>query len=897
MKSSVCYKYIMAAVSALMLAGLGSCVQDDYGLRGDSGDYDGIALRIKLPEQKQVNPMTRALASDFDKVNDLNIFVGDENGKIQKRLYLDVSALTLDQENTIDTDVTVTPKKDGNGYVEYTIDFTPSYWSGVSIDKSKFYAVANWGSEMKEVVDVINDEGNPATAALNTIDQLKGLKVRELKSNGNVHSTVPTPNAMYGEETPDRGETPDPDDSSKKIKVVTIEMKRTAVMITLALDGSGLSENIEISVDSVVLRNVPKSCTLGPVDISGSAGPGNCPTSHEDISKYGDMKGGVVFSSAKLIGQERKNLAAYQNDSQFQTTIGGHYTDVESGNFSDVTGTFVQPLFLFENRQPTGTSEGSPQNNLQAHKRPNGLNVSGDDYDGAIAKYNESGVCSYIEVYAKYTQYDGTTANVSQKGTASWRFFLGNNVTDNFDVERNTNYRITLDLNGTGIGERNYSWRVDADLKQAQVVGNENMVVGGGGEMFCVEFTRNDVSEGNFKITHTFTDDPDKNANFVWAYMRPSSGADWQWMQLSELSQTKAFKYWLSEKKQLWFYVSPLLPGGNESPISRSAKIEFYYTNEKDPLATVTFTQYRPVSFSVTANDLTNHPDDPDLQRAVFLLEEYYGVDCKATGFTGFEFWADRIDRDPMPWGFSGIKISNNQNTGFNNVYHLIDKPADGSECLGHYNEAAHYLPTGKGYRETNSDYIDFSNGSCMIHAAAQNHFQHYGNAADDPYRHPDNSVTPDELLDVTLETIYRPGAAGSPDDDNTYSWCVPSVAGCQLVEVLDRYYKRIGDTDRGFDPNYPIKPWVSYWTSNAATADMNNVEAYKQLNINGMNRSFVYQFDMGLDDKDYKFGDKGTQVGNDTYPAYYIVPRSTPIMYRLLNIRPNSISGSGSTN
>lgn len=897
MKSSVCYKYIMAAVSALMLAGLGSCVQDDYGLRGDSGDYDGIALRIKLPEQKQVNPMTRALASDFDKVDDLNIFVGDENGDIQKRLYLDVSALTLDQKNTIDTDVSVTPKKDSNGYVEYTIDFSPSYWNGVSIDKSKFYAVANWGSGMKEVVDVINDEGNAATSALNTIDQLKKLKVRELKNDGNMHSTVPTPNAMYGEETPERGEITDPDDSSKKIKVVTVEMKRTAAMITLALDGSGLSGNIEISVDSVVLRNVPKSCTLGPVNISGSAGPGNCPTSHADISKYGDMKGGVVFSSAKLIGQERKNLAAYQNDSQFQTTIGGHYTDVESGNFSDVTGTFVQPLFLFENRQPTGTSEGSPGNNSQAHKRPNGLTISGDDYDGAITNYNETGVCSYIEVYAKYTQYDGTTANVSQKGTASWRFFLGNNVTDNFDVERNTNYRITLDLNGTGIGERNYSWRVDADLKEAQVVGNENMVVGGGGEMFCVELIKTPKNK-NLKV-HS---DKSRTDAFVYAYIQKGNTGIWQQFD----NETENAFEWenptvsTGNLKQLWFYVQPLLPGGNTAPTERSCTLYFYETGHFDPndlsniLATVTFTQYRPVLFSVTAEDMASHAKDQDLNRAAFLLKEYYGVDCNAEGFTGFEFWADRIDRDPMPWGFSGFELINNQNTGFQNVYHLIDPDVTEASCKLHYEEARHYLPTGKGYKaeiNSNDAYVDYSKGSCMMHAAMENHFQQY-------YPKPDNDVTPKTLLSVTLESVLRPGTTTSPiPDDRHYSWCVPSVAGCQLVEVLDRYYKRIGDNSRGFDPNYPIKPWVSYWTSNAATADMNNVEAYKQLNINGMNRSFVYQFDMGLDDKDYKFGDKGTQVGNDTYPAYYIVPRSTSIMYRLLNIRPNSISGSGSTN
>lgn len=873
MKRSACYKYVMAAMAALMLTGLGSCVQEDFGLRGNSGSRDGIALLIKLPEQTRVNPMSRALvASDFDVVNDLNIFVGDEGGEIKKRLYLDVSALTLGQKNTIDADVTVTPEEDGNGYVEYTIDFSPSYWSGVSIDKSTFHAVANWGGAMKEVVDVMTDEGTPATAALNTIGELKGLKVRELKSEGNVHSSVPTPNVMYGEETPDRGEIVDPDDPSKKIKVVTVAMKRTAAMITLAMDGTGLYENIEISVDSVVLRNVPKSCTLG-MD--------NKPTSHSEISEYGDMMGGVLFrSDVNLIGTKRKNLDVYKDDSRFQTFIGGHYTSITEGDFSNVSSTFVQPLFLFENKQPDGTSEGDNNGNDEAHKRPNDCVINNEDYDGSIADYNKKGVCSYIEVYAKYTQYKETSADVSQKGTAVWRFFLGSNVTDNFAVERNTNYRITLKLNNTGIGEKDYSWRVDASLKKAQVVGNENMVVGGGGEMFAIQFV--DSPNQNCKLNSNLA----PGQSFVFTYGTGNGVTEWKEINNNTQNAFKIEKFATGSGKQIWFYVSPLLPGGNIEPIKRDITITYSMANKI--LATVTFTQYRPVSFSVTTEDMTSHANDPDLMRAVFLLKEYYGVDCKAADFKKFEFWADRVDRDPMPWGFSGFKISNNQNTGFNNVYHLIDKPADGSECWGHYNEAAHYLPTGKGYR--NGDDVDYLKGSCMIHAAVQNHFQHYGNKADDPFRRPSADVTPQSLLGVTLETIFRPDT-GSSEDDNTYSWCVPSVAGCQLVEVLDRYYKRIGDTNRGFDPEHPIKPWVSYWTSNAATADM-APDYPSELNINGMNRSFVYQFDTDLDEKDYKFGITGNQEG-EKYPAYFIVPRSTPIMYRLLNIRPSSIFGS----
>lgn len=903
MKSSVCYKYIMAAVSALMLTGLGSCVQDDYGLRGDSGDYDAVALQIKLPEQRTVDPMTRAEAVDFDKVNDLNIFVS-ENGDIKKRIFIDAATLasvTTDGMELPGQNVTIKQgeyeegvDKDENGYVKYTIDFLDSFWSGVSMTNCQFHVVANWGKS----IPVTEGDAVDGETAVTTVEALKNLKVAATTTTigNNSYATPDTPNAMYGDQDDNIVETTI---NNVKTKVVTVPMRRTAAMVTLQMDGTGLARYVVIELQNVELRNVPNSCTLG-LD--------NKPSDYTtEISSYGDFKGGPSVSGGyKLIGNSRfysgegdtEFIQGYDEASGYKTIIGGHYPKEADNSVSDVTSTFVIPLFMFENRQPEGTSDGSPHEG--AHKRPANVTVTSNDYQGAISNYNETGVCSYLEVVGNYTLYDQTNAtDIVARGTVTWRFFLGKDATTSFDVERNTNYRITLTLTGSGIGEKDYSWRVNADnLKKPQVVGNENNVVGGGGEMFCVEFTNNN-GNSNMKVKYEGDND------FVYAFICHKNSTnvnDYEWKSINNTNEFKQAVFWwlTGGNKQLWFYVSPLMPDDNWNGNTRTCKMTFTSTNEKETYGSVTFTQYRPVTFSITEDDWAKYGEgstnpDLDLIASKNMIQTYYKHTFEPGDgtFKEYTFWADRHDRDPMKWGFTGIQMDKNQNTGFENVYHLI-KPLQANttpSCDGHVAYAAYYLPTGKGFKDSSSGYIDYSNGSVMIHAAMENYFQQFypypGGTRPDGNKAP--FKTPNELIGVTLNDVSRPGTGDGVNEDRRFSWCVPSILGCQLVEKLDRFYKNHGITDRGFDENYPITSWVSYWTSNATTADLANIEAYDPLKIDGKNRSFVYQFDTGLD----------VIKEGDIYPARLVMPRATDIRYRLLNIRPanDGSSSSGTTN
>ena len=178
--------------------------------------------------------------------------------------------------------------------------------------------------------------------------------------------------------------------------------------------------------------------------------------------------------------------------------------------------------------------------------------------------------------------------------------------------------------------------------------------------------------------------------------------------------------------------------------------------------------------------------------------------------------------------------------------------------CAAHVEYAKHYLPTGKGFRETGSDYIDYSNGSCMMHAAMENYFQKY-------YKRPGDNIKPDDILLTTL-----PGRPLTPDYDpsggRAYGWCVPSITGWQMIEKVERYLKTKGIT---LFEKYPLDEFESYWTSDAETLEFEDSD--------GKTNAFVYQYGVGLDNVD--------NIMN--YPSYLKLPRSTALKYRLINIPP----------
>lgn len=862
------FKHALPMVLLLcLLIGMGACVKEDFIGGAGTENYSSVSIKVKMPEPTVTNPMSRAVAKEFDEVKDMNIIIS--NGlSIKTRLFLDFVNMKASCDGETETKIINNSEiatgvkisyKDEDGFRLFNLFFSEQYWekhSDILLKTCSFYAVANWGKAITGAEDY------------NSVTELKKFKVLGTVNDG--YCSVTTPNIMFGEISEESTKVIDANKPGEVTREVKIEVERTAAMISLVMDGSNLNPGVVINLTDVTLHNVPTYCTLGPnrfTTDSDKLAPEGA------ISSLGEFKGGGVVSGGyRLTGTATLSLPNFGEDQGYRTSIGTHEVNTAS----------AQPFFIYENIH--GEDFGAPETEgQQQYKRPNGVGSTLEEIKAAASNVNLA--CSYIEVKAEYFRYkyDPEDAEaypeLEEKGTAAWRFFLGGDAFRDFDVKRNTHYKLTLTLRGAGANEA--SWRVDKDTKTNTVVGDEKMVVGGGGEAFCVELAGNlsEVIKNGLKLDG-------EGADFVYVRTIPNKNTP-QWTRVQGLTGNTEWQ--TIDDKQMWFYVQPLLPDDSYDGNERHAVVNFKPNKgSANPVATVEFTQYRPVTFSITADDLSKYPDDADLLAAKKLIEDVYKHDFSAGN--EFKFYADRVDRGPIQWGFSNVQLDKNQKTGFENVYHLIDPLPENetATCEEHIEHAKIYLPTGKGTKELDKNgkmHIDYSRGSCMMHAAMENVYQQY-------YPYPGCTENGYNVPDLTLQNLVemdlpaRPQKTNGSNDTHTYSWCVPSIVGWQLLEKLDRFYKRHGIAGRGFDPKYPIVKWSSYWTSNATTKDLgdpsskNYVKEYEDLKIDGKNRSFVYQFDMGLDK--VKEG--------EIYPAHLILPRTSMLKYRLINIKPENL-------
>ena len=193
-------------------------------------------------------------------------------------------------------------------------------------------------------------------------------------------------------------------------QVVTAELKRIYAKITVVVDASGVKD-ATITPSSVALKNIPITGSLATNKIKES------PSDSEYLSDGGSIE------------------LARMDDKKW-------------GSHAEGTTAF----FMYENMQPEGYCiEGD-----QTSKTPKSI--------GQVSKnpgtVKNDKACSYIELSTKYD----ASAIGNGTGTVTYRFFLGNDVFKNFEVERNTHYKVTLNLTGNG-GIDEASWRVEADIQ------------------------------------------------------------------------------------------------------------------------------------------------------------------------------------------------------------------------------------------------------------------------------------------------------------------------------------------------------------------------------------------------------------------------------------------------
>ena len=723
---------IINIIALILMAGstlFTSCTEEEiYGPTLSAGD-GSLTLQLSVPDPIVIQPETRAGVSDFNTISDLNVVIAEGNSDES-----DITEVLYYTYGT--TDGSETSETYFNGTDK--IHFSKDYVGEKGLTSKSIFVVVNWGSKIN----------------VDNVGALKSLKQETNSLPGNPVGCMMFAEAKDGGSgshiTNDEG------------TILTAELERTVTMITVKIDGSQLNDDVIIQPRSISLHRVPKTCFLGkPNEVSSS-----------DIVERGTILGEYGDLSWVDIPYGTKTAASVS---------GGHY---ETKDFSD-DNYQIAPLFMFENYH--GSDFGAKGVD-EKYKRPASCDATTPE---GIHNDPSTETCSYLDVEVYYVKMKDANSSL-YSGTVHYRLFLGENITDNFDVMRNTYYKVTLQLSGNAVLEGGQvdaegnltpnsdeaTWRVETDLAEASFATGD-IYVNASGEFIPV--TVDVAGNATFEITGTASN------YFLWAYNNVQ-GEYWS----SVAGGTTTYV----QGNTIWLYAQPWVPqdgseidGKPHDPSfdrnhTRSQVVTLRVTSGGQTITrTITITQYEPIVYEATGE-----------------------VVQKVFGTNSVTMYIDRVDREAMPWGFDGEVLDQNANDGFHNTYHLIEpNPICGRN---HRNRAETYLPWGKQ-----------NGGSAMIYATT---------FWDVPQQQP--SGNPEDMINSPGFPDYDEGVE-SWNKANLY-WTLPSIAGWQMIEKASK--------EGELDSNFPIIEYLPYWTSNAVTLvsklDDGDADAY------------TYQFGRGLD-------------------------------------------------
>lgn len=230
---------------------------------------------------------------------------------------------------------------------------------------------------------------------------------------------------------------------------------RLASKVTVAFDGSGLEDGISIYIKSLRIRNIPASCALGQFneigksdDNSATESEDKTPVKSDDLIDTGEE---IQYAPGQTFDESYRALITKQKP---------YYPRVQKTGDDGTEEWILDPdahsetnsnsLFFYENNQGvvqiTGDSNG-------LNKQPIDINN-----DGILdVKYQHAKMpnATYIEVDAYYYSSNPDNPGICN---ITYRFMLGQNVTNDYNALRNCHYKLTLGFKGYA---DNPDWRID----------------------------------------------------------------------------------------------------------------------------------------------------------------------------------------------------------------------------------------------------------------------------------------------------------------------------------------------------------------------------------------------------------------------------------------------------
>lgn len=454
MKHHIRNLFSLLLLLATLHVAMTSCEDDPIYNSGIIGDGESV-----ISAEVSFMPLVAALNSRaqggadgklISEIDNLHVFVFNETGsELIKDIAVDNPVKGSNNGTSADTD----PTKQAESETQKA-----SFRIALPYGKYKMYAVANVADEILDAANI------SAETDLKKINLTWNDKKDETGTNGQMFGYFTTEDKSKGFDAP----------------VITINrpnptlrawLKRAASKVTVAFDGTGLKDGVEIFIKSVQIKDIPQTCWLGMDNPStpGTSGdessadrlqesraageialirtpnqtityyPEDQTTPPTDVNEYDENWPGYVSNKRPLNGYGRENV----NESK----------DILEQLHSETT----HALYFYENLQGTGI-EGTPTDKRQqvneAHKEDGIVSYPGGVDPSNIAWKDAKKYGSYIEVQAYYRSNN----EQESEGEITYRFMLGKDVDLDYNAERNHHYKLTLKFKGWA---NDVDWHID----------------------------------------------------------------------------------------------------------------------------------------------------------------------------------------------------------------------------------------------------------------------------------------------------------------------------------------------------------------------------------------------------------------------------------------------------
>lgn len=488
--------YIPVLLILFIVTLLLTCCRDEMIVPPDPGEGEGDVVCDVLFEPMASALQTRADGGAIGAIENLTVLVYDMKGALVKAYgQEELKDYKVDMKGNTDF-----PDIDGSGE-----HYTPTQAEAataratftipsLAFGRYRIYAVAN-------VPLTDNEKAN--------IDSIRNKTVEwnpeEIGANSAMFGYFT--NVKNGAAEGSEGFEAPPVVVGKNYLQLHAWIKRCASKLTVAFNGAGLHDGVNIYVKSVTLHDIPKSCRLGVE---------NTPAEQDQL--YNDYTATpqdavansvMYYTSAYQYGAEsgtHENPGAdYTKWLTVANTVGPNNDGLVGSDHSEK----ANALYFFENNQ--GDYEGQDEYDKRQQWKDVGSNITAPGQKDFKDNVRWG---TYVEVEAYYVS---TNPENKSNGKIIYRFMLGKNITYNYNSSRNHHFKLTLGFRGWA---NQPDWHIEYQEQILEV--SEPLVMDYRGKVFVPEII---ADSAVYNQGHEFTD----NSVLVKSYSKDGDNTPEAW--------------------------------------------------------------------------------------------------------------------------------------------------------------------------------------------------------------------------------------------------------------------------------------------------------------------------------------------------------------------------------